>query len=529
MQEKFSKKITAAIILLIILAVMLELNHLMPLHRDDYDYSMIWKTGEHLNSLSDVFESTWRHYFEHGGRAFTVFCLSLFLWIGKFAFDVANALMFTALIVLIYLHARREINFDEPKILTAAGVLAWLCLPHFGEVAIWKSGSTVYLWSAVPAALFLLPYNLNLAGTKNFGNSIIFAAAMFLLGIIAGCSVENLAVTVTLLTAAAGFYFYKKNSLQLWMILGTAGNILGLIILLAAPGNFVRYDAQGAGKGILMHIGNQFAGNGEMLLFLLPLILLLVCAFGKKKFSNAETSNKKIFIVTGILILSYFCDSFLARAFKDFCTEILFAPFNPSTKFLAHFDNFIMKSEEFIIYALILWAIFKRVRASITAGENLKLTDFRYSEFLFGLAIFNNFVMIAAPTFPARATFSSVVMILIGALAILRNAKVHAKLFEGLTGKIIKFGAGVLTGFTLISALIITANLREENDKRIAIIQDAAENKIDVVKFPPLEIRNRALRHVFFADFDNNVTKEGLCEFYGIKDIEVKELTQIEH
>lgn len=524
MQENFSKKFTTAVILLIIFAAMLELNNLMPLHRDDYDYSMIWKTGEHLNSLADVFDSTWRHYFEHGGRAFTVFCLSLFLWLGKFAFDVANALIFTALIVLIYFHTRRDLKFDEPKILAAAGVLAWLCLPHFGEVAIWKSGSTVYLWSAVPTALFLLPYNLNFAGTKIFGDSIIFAAAMFLLGIIAGCSVENLAVTVTLLSVALAFYFYKKNSLRLWMIAGTFGNIFGLIILLAAPGNFVRYDMQGADKGILIHIGNQFAGNGEMLIFLLPVILLLLCIFGKKKFSGAGTSNTKIFIVAGILILSYFCDSFLARAFKDFCTEIIFSPFNPSAKFLERFDNLIMKSEEFIIYALILLAIFKRVKSSMTAGESLKFTDFRYSNFLFALAIFNNFVMIAAPTFPARATFSSVVMILIGALAILRSPKVHEKIFEGQTGKIIKLGAGVLTGFTLISALIITANLREENDTRIAIIKDAAENKIEVVKFPPLEIRNRALRHVFFADFDNNVTKEGLCQFYGIKDIEVAEI-----
>jgi len=33
---------------------------------------------------------------------------------------------------------------------------------------------------------------------------------------------------------------------------------------------------------------------------------------------------------------------------------------------------------------------------------------------------------------------------------------------------------------------------------------------------------------VFFADFDNNVTKEGLCEFYGIKNIEVGELSAAE-
>ena len=528
MQENFSKKIISILVLLIIFAVMLELNNLMPLHRDDYDYSMIWKTGEHLNSFWDVFESTWRHYFLHGGRAFTVFCLSLFLWLGKFAFDVANALMFTALIVLIYLHARREINFDAPKILLTAGILAWLCIPHFGEVAIWKSGSTVYLWSAVPVALFLLPYNLTLAGTKNFGDSNFFAAAMLILGIIAGCSVENLAVTVTLLSAGIGFYWQRKNFLPLWMVAGTVGNILGLIILLAAPGNFVRYDLQSVNKGILIHIGNQFAGNGEMLIFLLPLILLLVCVFSKANRFTVENSDRKILIVIGILILSYFCDSFLARAFRDFCTEIIFTPLDVSKKFLERFDNFIMKTDEFIIYALILFIIFKRVKSSITINGNLRLKDFRYSEFLFGLAIFNNFVMIGAPTFPARATFSSVVMIIIGALVILQNSTVQEKIFEGRTGNFLKKGAAVLTGFTLLSAIFISATLREENNKRLEIVKYATENKIYFAKFPTLEVRNRALRHVFFADFDGGVTKEGLCEFYGIEDIKVKELTKNE-
>lgn len=528
MKNTFLKLMATAAILLIIFAVMFELNNLMPLHRDDYDYSMVWKTGEHLNSLADVFESTWRHYFLHGGRAFTVFCLTLFLWLGKFAFDVANALMFVALVVLIYLHARREIKFDEPAIMAAAGLLAWLCLPHFGEVAIWKSGSTVYLWSAVPVALFLLPYNFTFAGTKNFGDSNYFAALMLLLGIIAGCSVENLAVTVTFLSAGLSLYFLNKNNLQLWMVAGSLGNLIGLIILLAAPGNFVRYDAQSVNKGILIHIGNQFAGNGEMLIYILPIILLLVCAFIRGKRFPKESSHTKLFIVIGVLIVSYFCDSILARAFKYFCTEFIFQPFNPSVKFLERFDNLIMKSEEMIIYALILFAIFFRVKSAIKSGVGVRFDEFKYSIFMFWLAIFNNFVMIAAPTFPARATFSSVVMILIGALAILRNSVIHEKLFAEQTGERLKFGAFILAGFTICSAMILTANIRTENDKRIAIVQDAAARKIYFVKFPPLEVRNRAIRHVFFADFDGGVTKDGLCEFYGIEDIRVKELTKRE-
>ena len=133
---------------------MLALNHWMPIHRDDYDYAMVWKTGAHLASLSDVAASGVQHYLLHGGRTVTVFCLQLFLWLGKTAFDIANALMFLALVVLVTMHARRTLTFwHAPGLFAAAGLLLWLSLPHFGEVAVWKSGSTVYLWSAVPAFL----------------------------------------------------------------------------------------------------------------------------------------------------------------------------------------------------------------------------------------------------------------------------------------------------------------------------------------------------------------------------------------
>ena len=223
----------------------------MPLHRDDYDYSMIWGTTKHVESFSDVIESTYNHYLLHGGRLFTVFCLNFFLLLGKFPFDVANAILFTALVILIYFHSRREIKLDEPIILAVTGLLTWLSLPHFGEVAVWKSGSTVYLWSAVPAFLFLLPYNLALVGKFNLRENILAAVIMFFLGIIAGCSVENLGVTVTLLTAAITFYLRKKNLPSLWSAAGSLGSLIGVIILIAAPGNYVRYDVQGEGKGIL--------------------------------------------------------------------------------------------------------------------------------------------------------------------------------------------------------------------------------------------------------------------------------------
>ena len=530
MQRKFSPTVYSLLPIILIFAVMFALNYLMPLHRDDYDYSMIWGTTKHVESFSDVIESTYNHYLLHGGRLFTVFCLNFFLWLGKFPFDVANAIFFTALVILIYFHARREIKLDEPIILAVTGLLTWLSLPHFGEVAVWKSGSTVYLWSAVPALLFLLPYNLALAGKFNLRENILAAVIMFLLGLIAGCSVENLGVTVTLLTAAITLYLRKQNQPSLWSAAGSLGSLIGVIILIAAPGNYVRYDVQGEGKGILAHIGNQIAGNAEMILYLLPAILIFFCAV------NVLRDNKpqKIFIsypliaVTIIFTVSYFNDSFITSTINDFFVNKIFPSLDTSKKFIERFENFMSKSEEMIIYWLIIFLIYLPLRRALgVKGFGIrdalrKFSAVRYAVILFALALFNNFVMIAAPTFPARATFSSVAMILAGVIAVIRLPRVREKFSVPPVDKILKLGAIAIGSFTIIAALFITYNLRVENDSRIATVEDAAARYKPVVTFPPITLKNRALRHVFYVDFDNGVTRDGVIKFYGISKIEVE-------
>ena len=512
-----------------IFAVMFALNYLMPLHRDDYDYSLIWATKDHVNSISDVFESTYQHYLLHGGRAFTVFCLNFFLWLGKFPFDVANAIFFTALVILIYFHARREIKLDEPIILAATGLLTWLSLPHFGEVAVWKSGSTVYLWSAVPALIFLLPYNLALK--KNLLPTPYSLLPMFLLGLIAGCSVENLAVTVTLLTAAITFYLYKKNIPAKWAAAGSLGSLIGAIILIAAPGNYVRYDVQGEGKGILAHIGNQIAGNAEMILYLLPALLIFLCAINILR----DNQPQKIFVsrpliaIAIIFIISYFNDSLIFTTLNNFFVNNIFPELNTSEKFIERFENFMSKSEEMIIYWLIIFIIYLPLKRALgVKGFGIvdalkKFPEVRYATFLFALALFNNFVMIFAPTFPARATFSSVVMILAGVIAVIRLPIVREKFSVPIVAKILKIGALAIGSFTIIAALVITYTLRQENDWRVNEVAKAAEIYKPVVTFPPITLKNRALRHVFFVDFDNGVTRDGLCKFYGISKIVVSE------
>ena len=530
---------------------MLALNHFMPIHRDDYDYAMVWKTGAHLASLSDVAASGVQHYLLHGGRTVTVFCLQLFLWLGKTAFDIANALMFLALVVLVTMHARRALTFwHAPGLFAAAALLLWLALPHFGEVAIWKSGSTVYLWSAVPAFLFLLPYNLTLknAATGTSGRRTWAILPMFLLGILGGWSIENLAVTVVAVAFGASLYVWRRyGTLPVWMIAGVLGALLGLIGLVAAPGNYVRYDAQGADKDILAHIGNQFAGQGEMVLYSLPVLLLILTAWRLYRRIEARmdvppagrtgAGTAALAAVLALLVLSYFTGGWIADTIRDIIIGGVLTPLGQTKPKTIHlFTNLMNGFEEMAIYWFAVLLFYARIKRQLgltaaavrSAAECVPMSAVlrrhpaaRYAAFLMGLAVCNNLVMLAAPTFPGRATFSSSAMLVAAALALLGDSAIMTAL--GVSARRTLCAAALLLfAYTGTAALLITHEMGAADAARIAQIEEARARGEIIVHFPPIERTNRALRHVYYEDWDNNVTKEGAMEYFGLTDVVVE-------
>ena len=238
-----------------------------------------------------------------------------------------------------------------------------------------------------------------------------------------------------------------------------------------------------------------------------------------------------------LLIVSYFNGSFVAWGIRDVLYAAVMVPIGKTDAHtIDHFDNLFAGFEEMAIYWLTIFFVYSllKKRLGLTAAvirrlaENIRAKEVwqefpavRYAGFLIALALFNNAVMLAAPTFPARATFSSAAMILAAVLAVLQEPLI-AGTFREQAGRVLWLGAFGIGLFTMSAALLITHTMQQENDLRLAIVQEAADRGEEIAYMEPIAIRNRALRHVFFADFDNNVTKEGLCKYYGIKNIVVQ-------
>ena len=238
-----------------------------------------------------------------------------------------------------------------------------------------------------------------------------------------------------------------------------------------------------------------------------------------------------------LLTLSYFTGGWLASALRDLIISGVLTPLGftkPKTMHL--FANLMSGFEEMAIYWLTILLFYARVKRQLgltaaavrTAATRVPISAVlrrhpaaRYAAFLMLLAVCNNLVMLAAPTFPGRATFSSAAIFVAAALALLGDPTIAAAL--GTTAhRTLCAAACLLFAYTGTAALLITHEMAVADAARIAQIETARAHGETVVHFPALTRTNRALRHVYYEDWDNNVTKEGAMKYFGLTDIVVE-------
>ena len=164
--------------------LMLLLNFLTHYYADDYVYMYSFLTGMRIENVFDIFPSMHKHYFTMNGRLTAHFFAQLFLMMPKFIFNIANALMFLAMLLLIDKLSNRE-NRTNCLFFALSFCAVWVFQPAFGQVNLWLDGSVNYLWSAVVALFFLTFYVNRLEGKRillSIPKKIFFILFCFLAG-----------------------------------------------------------------------------------------------------------------------------------------------------------------------------------------------------------------------------------------------------------------------------------------------------------------------------------------------------------
>lgn len=181
------------------------------------------------------------------------------------------------MIWLIYLNIKGINKKEYPIILLLIHLCLWFVVPAFGQDCLWLIGSCNYLWTTTIILLFLYLFR-----TSKRNDNLFKSIGFLLLGIIAGWTNENTAfglivVTVGILLISK---FEYKEKITKWKISGLVGTIVGFVILIIAPGNYVRNSLVNDNTFIVVKlIGRILNDTVSMINVLKPLFVLMIVLF----------------------------------------------------------------------------------------------------------------------------------------------------------------------------------------------------------------------------------------------------------
>ncbi|MBP5211819.1 MAG: hypothetical protein J6Z30_03070 [Pyramidobacter sp.] len=245
-------------------------------------------------------------YMHWGGRVFAHALTQLFLIDGKKLFNVCNAFVFTLLSAALALHSSGKIKGLSPLVFLASAASLFLFSPAFGSTFLWLDGSCNYLWMPTYVFLYLLPYRFQFDRSEPVIRNPLFCAAYLCAGIIAGWSLENLAVTTVALSILASLLYYaKRRRIYLWNMCGLAGCLIGACFLLFAPGNAARMKVGQFTVHVLDNFVNITAFFFKANTLLWPAVALLAFWVCTGKESRARIGGVAFFYLAGMLISMY--------------------------------------------------------------------------------------------------------------------------------------------------------------------------------------------------------------------------------
>lgn len=229
---------------------MLALNLLTPLAADDYFFAcrlivrpdgMLFPAGR-LRTAADLAFSLKNFCAVHGGRLPVHFLVELSTLLPGWVFDLVNAAVFAGLVAAL-LRLVRPVSAAAAAWTAAGGaLLLWLATPAFGQDFLWQTGSVNYLWTMTATLWFVRPF-VHPGWMPRLRRG---AVLWFVLGLCSGWSMENQSAAACLLcTARLVQLRLHRQPLPRLLAAGAAGQWLGFVLLMAAPGNYHRSAGYG--------------------------------------------------------------------------------------------------------------------------------------------------------------------------------------------------------------------------------------------------------------------------------------------
>lgn len=224
------------------------INYYTPYLADDFHYSMHFYWGNDgvvIQSFSDFCHSLKNFYLGWGGRVCGYLFTLAFSYLPNGVFSLINTVAYMLVVQLIYLICGCGKNKHCFSLWMGIHLLLWFCVPDYGQVMFWMCGSANYLWTSLLVLLNIYLYKLYAEdrGILRYKSGCIPA---FLIGVFAGWAMENMsAAMLVILTLYICYYRKYKIKINLSVICGYIGSVLGFALLYFAPGNGARKNMEG--------------------------------------------------------------------------------------------------------------------------------------------------------------------------------------------------------------------------------------------------------------------------------------------
>lgn len=235
------RRMTWVVVIALSYGVILTLNILTPISADDFGYMYIHATNTKVESFADIIQSQINHYYLWGGRSVVHVIAQGLLLLPSWGIDILNSLVYIVFIFLICSHIVGR-SKSSISLFILINIALWILLPAYGDTILWITGSSNYLWGTSIILLMLLPYRLYKEGKGGkISRQILISAGMFILGIIAGWTNENTAAAMLFIMVLFLVHCYsEKKRIPAWAVLGLLGGMIGYVLMIIAPGNYVR-------------------------------------------------------------------------------------------------------------------------------------------------------------------------------------------------------------------------------------------------------------------------------------------------
>ena len=274
----------------------------VPFMMDDIWYGTNLATGGALLGLSDIIEGQVWHYLNWGGRSVTHGILQASIMLGELGADILNMVMLLLLVFMICVVSGRRTSLGF--LAGVSLVIAWNA--NIQTSMFWQAGTVNYVYSTAWILIFIYSY-LRHVNNPECSKLPFIAFWILPLGLMTGWSNENMGPACFLFTIAVQVYLVRFAGRKLpgFMIAGSLTCLIGSILVIVAPGNFVRsatMEAKPLGEMIGDRLYSMLCAGTD---FLFPSAVLVTVVLLVRMVCLQKNLHPGQWMLLGLAVLSY--------------------------------------------------------------------------------------------------------------------------------------------------------------------------------------------------------------------------------